>query len=226
VPSRRAAVLFDVDGTLVDTNYFHTLSWWRALRERDLDVPMSRIHRVVGMGSGELLEALLGEEPPGVRNAHSRHFATFKGEIRAFPRAGELLAEVARRGGYVVLATSAKEKDLQEMLDAIGAQDAVDGIVHAGDVDRAKPAPDVFTTALERFDLEAAQTLVVGDTVWDVSAAQKAALRCVGVTTGGSSERDLRDAGALDVYDDVGDLLGHFDESPLGLLLATGDDAP
>ncbi len=219
MPEDRPSVLADVDGTLVDTNYFHTVSWWRAFQEIGEDVPMSRIHPLIGMGSDQLVHRLIGRESSDASDAHSRHYEPFKKEIKAFPKAPELLTELDRRGARVVLATSADEKDLERLREVIGADDAVDGAVSKGDVDHSKPSPDIFDAALKKFDLDADQTLVVGDTTWDVEAAAKLGLGVVCVLTGGSTRQQLEDAGAVAVYEDVAELLASLDESPLGKLL-------
>ena len=213
------AILFDIDGTLVDTNYFHTLAWWRCLRDAGEEVPMSAIHPLIGMGSDKLLKELLGEERPGLSDGHSKHFAPFKSEIRAFPRAAELLTEVAKRGVQVVLATSSKEADLKEALDAIGAADDISHVVNGDQVDASKPSPDIFATALESLELDPGQTMVVGDTRWDIEAATSAGLDCVGVLTGGTTRSDLEQAGAVAVFADVAELLSELDDSPLSRLL-------
>lgn len=219
MPENRPAILVDVDGTLVDTNYLHAVAWWRAFREVGEDVPMSRIHPLIGMGSDQLVHRLIGRESSEASDAHSRHYEAFKPEIAAFPRADQLLRELDRRGALVVLATSSDEEDLARLREAVGADDAVEDAVSKGDVDRSKPSPDIFAAALDRFDLDAGRTLVVGDTPWDVEAAAKLGLGTVCVLTGGSTREQLEDAGALAVYEDVGELLDRLDESPLGRLL-------
>lgn len=213
------AVLFDIDGTLVDTNYFHTLAWWRALRDAGEEIAMSDIHPLIGMGSDKLLESLIGEEREGLRDAHADHFRPFKAEVRAFGGARELLGTVAGRGVQVVLATSSQEADLKELLAAIDAEDAISSIVHGDEVNASKPAPDIFATALDKVGLDPATTMVVGDTRWDVEAASKLGLDTVAVLTGGTTRRDLQDAGALEVYTSVADLLDQIDDSPLSRLL-------
>lgn len=213
------AVIFDVDGTLVDTNWFHTLSWWRALRAADRVVPMSRIQPLIGMGSDALLTALFGEETEGLSQGHTEQFKSFMPEITAFPRAADLIGEVSKRGAKVVLATASKESELKVMLEAIGADDHIDEIFRGDQVEASKPAPDVFITAVESLELDRSNTLVVGDSRWDLQAAAAAGLRCVAVLTGGTTRRDLEDAGAIAVFDDVADLLEKLDESPLGRIL-------
>ncbi|MFP5317747.1 MAG: HAD family hydrolase [Acidimicrobiia bacterium] len=215
MPTPNRAVLFDVDGTLVDTNWFHTLSWWRVFRKAGEDVPMSRIHPLIGMGSDQLLEAIFGEEREDLRGGHSEEFEPFMREIHAFPRAGDLLRAVKERSVQVVLCTSSKKDHLEPMLEAVDAMDAIDEIVNADDVDRSKPAPDVFTAALEKTALEPDDCLVVGDTAWDVEAAKKAGIETVCVLTGGTSREELLEAGAVEVYEDVAELLSELDNSPL-----------
>ena len=215
MPKPDHAVLFDVDGTLVDTNWFHTLSWWRAFRKRGEDVPMSRIHPLIGMGSDQLLEAIFGEERQDLRGGHSEEFEPFMKEIHAFPHAGDVLRAVKERSVKVVLCTSAKKDHLEPMLEAVDAMDAIDEIVNADDVERSKPAPDVFTAALDKTGLDPADCIVVGDTTWDVEAARKAGLETVCVLTGGTSREELGSAGAIEVYEDVAELLDKLDESAL-----------
>jgi HAD superfamily hydrolase (TIGR01549 family) len=218
--SSRPAVLFDIDGTLLDTNYFHTVSWWQALREAGEDIAMARIHPLIGMGSDQLLQDLLGEEREGLSDLHAKYYKEFKPDLHAFPRAAELLAEVGKRGAQIVLATSSKEEDLDELLRALGAEDGVvEEIVHGDMVGSSKPAPDIFAVAMERLGLDAVQTMVLGDTRWDIEAAAKLGLDVVCVLTGGWTRADLTAAGAVGVYDDVADLLASLDDSPLARLL-------
>ena len=218
----RPAILFDVDGTLVDTNYLHTVAWWRAFQEIGEDVPMSKIHPLIGMGSDQLVERLIGRTSDEASDAHSRHYEPFKEEIKAFPKADELVEETDRRGARVVLATSSGEKDIPVLCDAVGAGDAVDYVVSKGDVDESKPSPDIFAAALDKLDLDPDRTLVVGDTVWDIEAAGKVGLGVVCVLTGGHDREDLEERGAVAVYEDVADLLENLDGSPIGKLLERG----
>jgi len=219
VTDTRPAVLFDADGTLVDTNWLHTLSWWRVLQKAGHDISMSRIHPLIGMGSDHLLTELLGEEPEGLSDAHTQEYKPLKKELHPFPKAADLLAEVNRRGARVVLATSSKKDDVPELCDAIDAGEAIDHVVNGSDVEASKPSPDIFATALDQLELDPDRTIVVGDTVWDVEAAAKIGVRCVGVLTGGQTREQLEAKGAVAVYEDVADLLEHLDESPLRKLL-------
>ncbi|MFN2502929.1 MAG: HAD family hydrolase [Acidimicrobiales bacterium] len=219
MPNDRPAILVDVDGTLVDTNYFHAVAWWYAFQEIGEDVPMSKIHPLIGMGSDQLVERLIGRESEEASDGHSRHYESYKKDIKAFPKAAELLKELDRRGGRVVLATSSDEKDLEVLRGAIGADDAIDEAVTKGDVEHSKPAPDIFEAALDKLDLDPDRTLVVGDTVWDIDAAGKLGLEVVCVLTGGHPREELEERGALAVFEDVAELLDNFDASPLGKLV-------
>lgn len=215
----RTAVLFDIDGTLTDTNYLHTLAWRRAFVEAGRDVASARIHRMIGAAGGVLLRELLGEERDDIKAGWKRHFGDLKGEIRAFPRAADLLRTVAGRGAQVVLATSSDQDDVAALRDAIDADDVIAAVTSAGDVEEAKPSPEVFTTALAKVGVAAADAIVVGDTVWDVEAATKAGLRTVTLLCGGFGRAELEDAGAIAVYEDPADLLAHLEDSPLADLL-------
>ena len=215
----RPSVIVDVDGTLVDTNYFHTVAWWRAFQDLGEEVAMSRIHPLIGMGSDQLVHRLIGRESEEASEGHSRHFEPFKDDIRAFPAAEQLLETLAGRQARVVLASSASEDDLQRLREVVGAEEAIEGALSKGDVDHSKPSPDVFEAALEKFGLDRKRTLVIGDTTWDVEAAAELGLGVVCVLTGGSTVEQLEAAGAVAVYQDVAELLDRLDESPLGKLL-------
>jgi HAD superfamily hydrolase (TIGR01509 family) len=211
-------VIFDVDGTLLDTNFLHAVAWARAFRRNGHDVPMATLHRGIGLTSGVLVEHVLGRPDEQTAEAHSEEYEPFKEEVRAFPRTADLIKELRRRGLRIVLATSGKPDDLEWMLPAIGVdEDTLDGALTSGDVDESKPSPDPFRTALEKYGLDPERSVVVGDTVWDVQAAARAGLKCVAVTCGGIDEHTLRDAGAVEVHDDPAALLDALDESVIGL---------
>jgi HAD superfamily hydrolase (TIGR01509 family) len=215
-------VLFDIDGTLVDNSYLHTLAWARAFAEAGHTVRMAAIHRLIGMGSDMLVEELVGEGADGLSDGHSKHLEAFEGDMQAFPRAAELLEEVAGRGVRVVLATSAKPNEIEDRLAMIGAGEAVAHVTHSGEVDASKPDPDIFRTAMDATGLQPDDCVAVGDSVWDVRAAAAAGVACVAVESGGVSAAELREAGAVAVYRDVADLLDHLEESPLGALVRRG----
>jgi len=209
-------VLFDIDGTLVDTSYLHTVAWWQALRDAGHEVPMREIHRAIGMGSDKLVPHLIGRDDDDLSTAHAHHYAPYLERLVAFDGAADLLRECSRRRLTVVLATSAEAWQLDRLRRAIGADDAVDHVTDASDVESSKPAPDIVEVALKASGLSAESTVMVGDTKWDVEAAAKAGVRCVAMTTGGWSEQELRDSGAVEVYAGPRDLLDRFDESVLG----------
>jgi HAD superfamily hydrolase (TIGR01509 family) len=213
-------VLFDIDGTLVDSNYLHVVAWARAFTDIGEPQDMADIHRLVGVGSDVLLERLLGRQDEAATEGHTKHYDALKPELRAFPGAVDLLRAVKHRDGVVVLATSASPEEVEALLEVIEGGDAIDEVTGAGDVEDAKPAPDIFGTALKKGGLRPEDAIVVGDTVWDVEAARKAGLDCVCLLTGGIGRRELEDAGAVAVYDSAAALLREIDASPLGKLLA------
>ena len=213
----RPGVLFDVDGTLLDTNYLHVLAWWQAFRDGGHDaVNMATVHRAIGIASEELVSRVLGREAADVVEAHSRRYDSMRDQVEAFPRVGELLAACAERDLTVVLATSGKTADLDWMLPAIGGGDALTAAVTSEQVDASKPAPDLLAVAIRDQRLDPARTVAVGDTVWDVASARDAGVPCVGLACGGISRAELLEAGAVAVYDDPADLLANLDDSPLG----------
>lgn len=216
----RPGVLFDVDGTLLDTNYLHTVAWWRAFDDAGYrGIPMASIHRSIGIASEGLVERLVGHSDEKAVEAHSARYEDLRDHVTAFPGTAELVQHCAKQGLVPVLATSGKKKDLEWMLPAIGAEDDFDGVTTSSDVEQGKPAPDLIGVAVKDHRLDPERSAVVGDTVWDVKAAARAGVRCIAVTTGGVSEAELREAGAVEVYAGVADLLERFDESLLGRLL-------
>src|SRR3954469_2002412 len=216
--SGSTGVLFDVDGTLVDTNYLHVIAWWQAFRSQGHDVPMTRLHRTVGQGSDQFVSSILDRDDDKVADAHSDFYGQWKHQLVAFAGAADLLRMTKKAGLSVVLATSASEGEAEHLTAAIDADDVIDVVTTKADVDASKPDPDIVNTALDRAGLRAADAIFVGDTVWDVQAASRAGVRCVCVLSGGLSEGELQDAGAIAVYRDVVQLAAEFDSSPLGEL--------
>jgi HAD superfamily hydrolase (TIGR01509 family) len=214
-------VLFDVDGTLVDTNYLHTVCWWEAFRQARRDVPMASIHRAIGMGSDQLLDALLPpdrdrNDDDSIRAAHSALAATYWSRQRPLRGAAELLRACKKRGLRVILASSAEEREFAALRAALHADDAVDGAASAADAERSKPAPDLVRIALDKARARPDTTVFVGDTVWDVQACGKAGVPCVGLLSGGVSRGELLDAGAVEVYEGPAELLAELPRSILG----------
>jgi len=211
-------VLFDVDGTLVDTSYLHAVTWWEAFRQQGHRVPMAAVHRAVGMGSDQLLDHLLPEDrdrdaDEAMSAAHGALYAEYWPRLAPLNGAADLLRACADRGLKVVLASSAKGPELAAMRAALDADDAVDDATASDDVESSKPAPDLVQQALERAGTEPEESVFVGDTAWDVRAAGRAGVRCLAVLTGGWSRAELAEAGAAAVYDDPADLLRHLDSA-------------
>jgi HAD superfamily hydrolase (TIGR01509 family) len=214
------AALFDVDGTLVDTNYLHAVTWWEAFAQAGHVVPMAEIHRAIGMGSGLMLDKLLPQDrdtgdDADIRAAHSALYATYRSRLRPLPGAADLLRACKRQGLAVVLASSADEPEFNMLRAALDAEDAIDAATFSGDVEASKPAPDLVQVALDKAGVPAGEAVFTGDTVWDVQACQKAGVPCIGLLSGGISRDELTSAGAAEVYPGPGDLLASLGESLL-----------
>jgi phosphoglycolate phosphatase-like HAD superfamily hydrolase len=228
--TKDAGVLFDVDGTLVDSTYFHTLAWWQAFRQQGLDVPMASIHRHIGMGGDKLLERLLPANSSEdvrstVERAHGAIFSTFWPAIRPFESARTLLQSCAESGLAVALASSAHERDLQVLRNIIDADPWIDCATSSADAAESKPSPDILLAALEKLDLKPADVAYVGDSVWDVKAAAQLGIETIGLTCGGISAAELFEAGAVEVYSGPKALLQRLDASSLGKLAHRKDGA-
>jgi HAD superfamily hydrolase (TIGR01509 family) len=216
-----SAVLFDVDGTLIDSNYLHVVTWWQAFAQAGHDVPMTRIHRAIGMGSDQLLDALLpaGRDignDAGLAAAHDALYATYWSRLRPFRGAAGLLRACRDHGLRVVLASSAGPREFEVMRAALGADDAVHEATSSADVDASKPAPDLVQVALEKAGVSPGEAIFVGDTVWDVRACQRAGVACIGLLSGGISDTELREAGAARIFTGPAQLLAAFPGSLLG----------
>ncbi|MFJ5049192.1 HAD family hydrolase [Streptomyces sp. NPDC088719] len=215
------AAIFDVDGTLTDTNHLHVVSWWEAFRQAGHTVPMPDIHRAVGLGSGDLIERLLGsdrdpEQDAAISSAHTVLYATYFDRLPAFRGAGDLLRALAGRGWRVVLATSASGTELAALRRAVDADEAILATASSDDVDRGKPSPEPVELACQLAGVRAEQAVFVGDTVWDMEAAGRAGVTAVALLSGGIPRTDLERAGAEAVYGDVAELLDRLDDSPFG----------
>jgi HAD superfamily hydrolase (TIGR01509 family) len=209
------AVLFDVDGTLVDTTYLHTVCWWQALSEAGHRMPMVSIRAAIGMGSDQLLPHLLGREPDTAEgdklaDRHDELFRRFRDGLQPTNGAADLVRAYAARGATVVLATSAGKDELAALRRALDADDAIDAVTTADDAAVSKPAPDIVHRALELAGVSAAEAVFIGDTVWDVQAAHRAGVRCLTVTCGGTTAEELRRAGAVGVFADPAEVLAQL----------------
>jgi HAD superfamily hydrolase (TIGR01509 family) len=214
------AAVIDVDGTLVDTNYQHAIAWYRAFRDCGTVLQLWRIHRHIGMGGDQLVPSLTDERfererGDEVRSAEKRHYMELISEVQPMEGARELMEALHRRGHTVLLATSAKPDELDRYLDLLDARELADGWTSSADVRATKPEPDLVKAALEKAGAAPEQAIMVGDSVWDVKAAARAGVRTLGVVTGGFCEDELRDAGAIDVFESVGALCRELDRTPL-----------
>lgn len=220
---KSAGVLFDVDGTLVDTTYLHTVSWAEALRQAGRPISMARIHRAIGMGSDKLLDHLLGDDrdrggDDALRAVHDELMAGYASRLQPLPGAVELLRACARRGLRVVLASSAAEHELAKLRGVLDAEDVIDAATSSADAQVSKPAPDILVAALDRAGLDRSRVIFVGDSVWDVQAAGRIGVACIALTCGGTSRAELAQAGAVAVYEDPAQLLSDLDRTPLAAL--------
>jgi HAD superfamily hydrolase (TIGR01549 family) len=217
VPVPPAAIL-DVDGTLVDTNYHHALAWHRAFREHGIVIPVWRLHRHVGMGGDKFVAAVGGnevEERLGdeLRERWEARFDEMLPEVEPLEGARDLIVELKRLGGAVVLASSAVEKHVEAFLDKLDARELTDDWTTKDDVEASKPDPDLVRAALDKAGTDDA--VMVGDTPWDIEAARKCGLETITVVTGGYSEQELREAGAAAVFDSIEELRKRLGETPL-----------
>jgi HAD superfamily hydrolase (TIGR01549 family) len=213
------AAILDIDGTLVDSNYQHTIVWYRALRQHDQHVAIWRIHRHIGMGGDQLVTALCGEEfeeahGEDVRAAEKALYMALIDEVEPLHGARDLIIDLKRLGRPVVLASSAKPDEIEHYLDLLDARGLADAWTSAGDVEQTKPAPDLVEAALER--IGGGPAVMVGDSTWDCRAAANAGVETIAVLTGGFSEGELREAGALAVFESIDELRRRLSETPLG----------
>jgi HAD superfamily hydrolase (TIGR01509 family) len=211
------AAILDIDGTLVDTNYHHAIAWYRAFRAKDLVLPIWRIHRQIGQGGDQLVAALAGEEVErrdgrAIRELEAERYRGLIDEVEPLQGARELVEELKRRVDRVVLASSARQAEVEHYLDLLDARDLADAWTTSADVEATKPEPDLIRAAMMKAGADSA--LMFGDSVWDCEAAARAGLRSVAVLTGGFSEDELRRAGASAVFVGPDELRARLMESP------------
>ncbi|WP_411709949.1 HAD family hydrolase [Arthrobacter sp. B10-11] len=220
---RNRGVLFDVDGTLIDSCYLHTIAWWQAFREAGMDIPMAAIHRSVGMGGTELLDHLLpaGRDKSGdatIKSSHGAVFATFWPALRPLDGARDLLAQCYESGFAVALASSARKQDLEVLRSTLRADAFIHAATSANDAKAGKPAPDILQAALDAVGLRPEDVVYVGDAVWDVYAAGGLGIPTIGLTCGGTSAAELLAAGAVETYGNPRELLANLRDSAIGRL--------
>ncbi len=220
MPEPTIAVL-DVDGTLVDSNYQHALAWYRAFRSLGETFPVWRIHRLIGMGGDKLVAALGGDDVErrigdAARERWVEEVDQLIDEITPLPGARDLLLAVKERGHRVVLASSGKPQHVEAFVDLLDARDVADAVTSSEDAEATKPEPDLLHVALQKLGAAPdAPAVVVGDSVWDVEAAKRAGMPAIVVRSGGFGDDELRDAGAIALYDTPGDLVAALDDTPL-----------
>ena len=212
------AAIVDVDGTLVDTNFHHALSWYRAFLQQRLTVPIWRIHRSIGMGGDQLVAAVAGERfdrecGDAVRSAEGVLYMSTIDEVRAFEGASELLRELRERGHAVVLASSAKAEEVDHYLDLLDAREVVTDWTTSADVESTKPEPDLVLAALDKAG--GGDAVMVGDTVWDCEAAGRAGIEAIGLLSGGFSREELTAAGARVIFESLAELRAGIGSTPL-----------
>jgi HAD superfamily hydrolase (TIGR01509 family) len=225
VPSNEhpPAVLFDIDGTLVDSNYLHVHAWYRAFSELRIPVQSWQIHRSIGMDGGKLLETLAAAADDDARkqlkDLHTRYYQDTTPLLSPLPGARDILDRIDSLGLQVVLATSAPENELATLRAVLDRDDLVSTVTSSEDVETAKPEPDIVEIALDRAEVSPERAVFVGDAVWDAKASVRAGVACIGVLSGGYSRSELEQAGAAIVFDNVLDLCTHLAESPVQRLI-------
>ncbi len=210
--------VLDIDGTLVDTNYQHTIAWYRAFRRHELMLPIWRIHRSIGMGGDQLVPALAGddweaEHGEDVRATEKECYLELIEEVEPLPGARDLIVRLKDEGHAVVLASSAKEDEVDHYLDLLDARELADAWTMSDDVEVTKPAPDLVKAALDKVN-GSHGAVMLGDSTFDCEAAARADVPTIAVLTGGFSREELQDAGAASVYDSLEELLDQLEETP------------
>lgn len=210
--------ILDVDGTLVETNYHHAIAWYRAFTQHGVELPVWKIHRAIGMGGDQIVKALAGDEiedekGEDIRSAEKALYMSMIHEVRPLPDARKLIETLKERGHTVVLASSAKQDEIDHYLDLLDARDLADDWTSSADVEQTKPDPDLVKTALEKAG--GGNAVMIGDSVWDVEAANRAGIPTIAIRTGGFGHDELVEAGAARVFESIHDLLEEIDETPL-----------
>jgi HAD superfamily hydrolase (TIGR01509 family) len=218
-PPSSPAILFDLDGTLVDSVYQHVLSWREALEDAGIELSVWRIHRRIGMSGGLFVNALLretghevtAEEAARLQRRHVDAYRRQVSQVRPLPGARELLAHLSQMGVPWAIATSGRIESAGPALDLLGIPTGVP-VVTRDQVAHAKPDPDLFVEAAARLGVDVSASVVVGDSVWDLLAARRARALGIGLLSGGYGQDELVQAGAYRVYEDPADVLRHLDE--------------
>jgi HAD superfamily hydrolase (TIGR01509 family) len=217
------AVIFDIDGTLVDSVDYHAKSWQETFRRFGREIPFDEVRHQIGKGGDQLMPVFFSKQELddfGKKMEETRG-EIFKGQylphVRAFPQVRALFQRIRADGKRIVLASSAKQDEIEAYKKLADIVDLVEGATSKDDVERSKPHPDIFQGALGKLEgVDPGEAIVVGDTPYDAEAAAKAGLRTIGVLCGGFPEDELRASGCVALYRDPADLLARYDDSPLG----------
>lgn len=215
-----AIAILDIDGTLVDTNYQHAIAWYRAFRRHGIILPVWRIHRHIGMGGDQMIAALTDERTENelgetLRDTEKDVYSELIDEVEPMEGARDLISELGERSHLVVLASSAKEEEVEHYLDLLDARELADAWTSSADVESTKPAPDLVHSAVEKIGGSTDDAVMIGDTPWDVKAAERAGVGTLAVLTGGFAIEELRESGARDVFESVAELRSALDRTPL-----------
>jgi HAD superfamily hydrolase (TIGR01509 family) len=215
-----ALAILDIDGTLVDTNYQHAIAWFRAFKDHGIVLPIWRIHRHLGMGGDQSVEALTDEATErehgdAIRDSEKQHYMSLIDEVESMNGARKLIEELRRRGHTVVLASSAKEEEVDHYLDQLDVRELAEDWTTSADVEQTKPAPDLVQAALKKAGTDPDDATMIGDTPWDIKAARKAGVGTIAVLTGGFSIDELEESGAIAVFESSVDLCQGLDDTPL-----------
>jgi len=212
--------ILDIDGTLVDTNYQHAIAWYRAFHHHGIVLPIWRIHRHIGMGGDQVVEALTDEQTEkdkgeDIRDTEKERYFELIDEVSVMDGARDLMKALKERGHTLVLASSAKEDEVERYLDLLDARELADGWTTSADVEETKPQPDLVSAALKRVGADAEDAVMIGDTPWDIHAARKADVGTIAVLTGGFALEELSESGAIAVYESIVDLCQGLGDTPL-----------
>ncbi len=212
------SAILDVDGTLVDTNYQHALAWYQGFRQHDIVLPLWRIHRHIGMGGDQMVAALTDEDVEeengdDIRTAEQPLYLAMIEQVELLADARRLVETLVQRDHKVILASSAKQNELDHYLDLLDARELADDWTSSADVEETKPEPDLIKAAMEKAGEGPA--VMIGDSIWDFEAAERAGIDSIGVLTGGFAEQELLDAGAAVVFESLAALIDGLEDTPL-----------
>ena len=216
------AVIFDIDGTLVDSVSFHAEAWVKAFEKYGYPADFERVKQQIGKGGEYILPEFISEDEiekdgENISDYRKEYYQeNLLPKVKTFPKVRELFERIKADGSEIVLASSARPKTVEHYQELLGIKDLINGVTSKGDVEKAKPNPDIFIAALNHFEsADRESVIVVGDSPYDAEAAEKISLSTVGVLCGGFSEKVLKEAGCIAIYKDPADLLERYEESPL-----------